>query len=99
MTAEQLTWWQVSHGLSNSQAAIRLCMSRRHFIRLRRGLSPIPGYLGLVCAAIAAGVPPWTSEPPKNDPKAMPGGMIFLSGSCVRVGAREGLRNGKTRTA
>lgn len=74
MTAEQLTWWQVSHGLSNSQAAIRLCMSRRHFIRLRRGLSPIPGYLGLVCAAIAAGVPPWTSEPPKNDPKAMPGG-------------------------
>lgn len=74
MTAEQLAWWQVSLGLSNSQAAERLYMSRRHFIRLRRGLSPIPGHLGLVCAAVAAGVAPWASDPPKMAPKAAPGG-------------------------
>ena len=73
MTAEQLTWWQISLGLSNSAAAERLCMSRRHFIRLRRGLSPIPGYLGLACAAIAAGVPPWAADPPRDDKAAMPG--------------------------
>lgn len=37
--------------------------------------------------------------PQKMTPRLYLEGRIFLSGSCVRVGAREGQRGGKTRTA
>lgn len=87
MTALQLAWWQISLGMSNSQAAEALHMSRRHFIRLRRGLAPIPGYLGLTCAAVAAGLAPWSSDPPQNAPIQAPGGPD-LSFQLMRARAR-----------
>lgn len=87
MTALQLAWWQVSLSMSNSQAAEALYMSRRHFIRLRRGLVVMPGNLGLLCAAVAAGVQPWAADPPAQPPAQALGGPD-LSFQLMRARAR-----------
>lgn len=69
MTAEQFKAWRAAMGLSQQQAAEALGLSRLSIINYEAGRRredgrpvAIPKTVELACAALAAGLDPWTDE-------------------------------------
>jgi transcriptional regulator with XRE-family HTH domain len=61
MTADMLRAWQASMGLVYTSAADVLGVSRATYSNYLNGHTRIPAMLGLACAALAAGLAPWSN--------------------------------------
>lgn len=58
MSPDSLTAWRKRLRLSKVGAARALGCSAVTVLKYERGITPIPRYIALACAAIALGVPP-----------------------------------------
>jgi transcriptional regulator with XRE-family HTH domain len=61
MTGEEFVEWRKSLGINRLQASELLGISRNTITRNEKGLTPIPDYVALACAALACGLEPWKS--------------------------------------
>jgi transcriptional regulator with XRE-family HTH domain len=61
MTADDLRAWQKAQGHTYDTAAAALGVSRATFAAWLAGATAIPGPVPYACAALAAGLPPWTA--------------------------------------
>lgn len=59
MTGDELKMWRADVGLSRLSASKRLGCSRTAYCRWEDGLSTIPLYIALACAAVAFNLPPY----------------------------------------
>jgi transcriptional regulator with XRE-family HTH domain len=59
MTPAEFARWRQLMGFNRSEAAEALYLSRNMPQRYEEGLTPIPGYIGLACACLIRGIPPW----------------------------------------
>lgn len=62
MSPDQFAAWLSHNGLSVSEAARLLDMSRNSIYFYRDGVKPIPRTVQLACAAIQAGIRTWPPE-------------------------------------
>lgn len=65
MTPERFRQWRLHMGMSRTKCAARLGVGRNMPQKYEDGITPIPKYIELACAALAAGVLPW--EPDDED--------------------------------
>jgi DNA-binding XRE family transcriptional regulator len=68
MTAADFMRWQRAMGFTGTKAAAALGVSRATVVDIRMGRRPVSGPIALACAAVAAGLGPWsdTSNPRSN---------------------------------
>jgi len=64
MTAEHFKNWIAVMGWNDSQVASALALSRNSVAKYKREGAPLN--IGLACAALAAGLAPWTGEGAKQ---------------------------------
>jgi len=60
MTADDFKGWIAAMGWNDSQAASELALSRNSVAKYKREGAPLS--IGLACAALAAGLGPWSRE-------------------------------------
>ena len=60
MTGPELIAWRETMGWTQEHAAKTLGYSRRAYIDLEQSEKPLRDVIGFACAAIAAGMAPWT---------------------------------------
>lgn len=63
MTPDDLRSWHDAHGHTYDSGATALGVSRATYGAWLAGTTAIPGPVGLACAALAAGLPPWQPAP------------------------------------
>lgn len=63
MTPADMRAWRASMGYTQQQAAQALGVSLRTIKAWEAGFAAPPAFLGLACAALAAGLGPWVVVP------------------------------------
>ncbi len=63
MTPAELRAWQAQLGYTYDTAATALGVSRATYARWLAGPGDVPRTTALACAALAAGLGPWCSQP------------------------------------
>lgn len=63
MTAAGFTAWRQLMNLNRTQAAEALGLSRNMPAKYEAGIAPVPRYVALACAALLAGIEPYTINP------------------------------------
>lgn len=62
MTPDQFKRWRKSNNMTQAMAAAALGMTVRHILRLEAGERKISYVISLACAAVAAGLSPWSKK-------------------------------------
>ena len=62
MTDEELRAWQADQGLTQQEAALRLGITLSGYKKRALGQVPITRETALACAALAAGLQPWSAN-------------------------------------
>lgn len=75
MQANDIAEMQGKCGINDSKLCKMLGISRDRLRKMKAGKAPIPGFMGLACAAIVWGLPPWEKgsgpvEAPEVKPEA-----------------------------
>ena len=66
MTANEFIAWRESLGLSRAEAARRLGLHANSMTNYEHERTDIPLYIALACAALSAGLQPWSIRAPKG---------------------------------
>lgn len=82
MVSGEIAVFMEKQGLSLSELARKLGISRARLRKMRDNQAVIPPWMGLACAAIAWGLPGWRNgvEPPKAPEASVDGGTLIIGG-------------------